>query len=295
MRLLRYGSAGSEKPGLVDKAGQLRDLSNLVDDIAGDVLLPDELVRLGELEHGRLPVVTGAPRIGPCVGAVGKIIGVGLNYSDHAAESNMAVPDEPILFMKPSSAIVGPNDNVEIPLGSKKTDWEVELGVVIGLPAKYVPQERALQHVAGYCVVNDVSEREFQLERGNHWDKGKGHDTFAPIGPWLVTADEVPDPQALDLWLEVDGHRYQNGNTSTMVFGVAHLVSYVSQFMSLHPGDVIVTGTPPGVGLGQKPPIYLEPGQVMRLGIEGLGVQEQRTVRALPVSSQPGPIISVAE
>jgi len=295
MKLLRYGSAGSEKPGLVDKAGQLRDLSDLVDDIAGNALLPDELVRLGELEHGRLPVVTGTPRIGPCVGAVGKIIGVGLNYSDHAAESNMTVPDEPILFMKPSSAIVGPNDNVEIPLGSKKTDWEVELGVVIGLPAKYVPQERALQHVAGYCVVNDVSEREFQLERGNQWDKGKGHDTFAPIGPWLVTADEVPDPQALDLWLEVDGHRYQNGNTSTMVFGVAHLVSYISQFMSLHPGDVIVTGTPPGVGLGQKPPKYLEPDQVMRLGIEGLGVQEQRTVQTLPVSSQPGPIASVAE
>jgi 2-keto-4-pentenoate hydratase/2-oxohepta-3-ene-1,7-dioic acid hydratase in catechol pathway len=220
------------------------------------------------------------PRIGPCVGSVGKIVCVGLNYSDHAAESGLPVPDEPVLFMKATSAICGPYDNVEIPRGAEKTDWEVELGIVIGRPAKYVSQDQALSHVAGYCVVNDVSERAFQIERGGQWDKGKGHDTFGPLGPWLVTTDEVPDPQDLHMWLDVDGKRYQDGSTRTMIFSVAHLVSYISQFMSLQPGDVISTGTPPGVGLGQKPPLYLKPGQTMRLGIAGLGEQRQTTVAA---------------
>lgn len=280
MKLLRYGASGTERPGLIDEMGRIRSLEGEVSDISGSVLRPDGISRLSRIEPDSLPLVAGQPRIGPCIADVGKIIGVGLNYSDHAAESNMAVPEEPILFMKPSSAIIGPYDDVEIPIGSGKTDWEVELGVVIGLPGRYVPEEDALRHVAGYCIVNDVSEREFQLERGDQWDKGKGHDTFAPIGPWLVTADQVADPQSLDLWLEVDGHRYQNGNTRTMIFSVAYLISYISRFMSLHPGDVIATGTPPGVGLGQKPPTYLKPGQVMRLGISGLGTQEQRTVPA---------------
>lgn len=280
MKLLRYGASGTERPGLIDEMGRLRSLEGEVSDISGSVLRPDGISRLSRIEPDSLPLVAGQPRIGPCIADVGKIIGVGLNYSDHAAESNMAVPEEPILFMKPSSAISGPYDDVEIPIGSGKTDWEVELGVVIGLPGRYVLEEDALRHVAGYCIVNDVSEREFQLERGDQWDKGKGHDTFAPIGPWLVTADQVADPQSLDLWLEVDGHRYQNGNTRTMIFSVAYLISYISRFMSLHPGDVIATGTPPGVGLGQKPPTYLKPGQVMRLGISGLGTQEQRTVPA---------------
>ncbi len=226
-----------------------------------------------------LPIVEGKPRIGPCVGSVGKVICVGLNYSDHAAESGMPLPDEPILFLKATSSIVGANDDIEIPSGSEKTDWEVELGVVIGEPGKYISPEQALQHVAGYCVINDVSEREYQLERGGQWDKGKGCDTFAPIGPWLVTADEIPDPQDLEMWLEVDGRRYQNGTTRTMIFGVAQLVTYISRFMSLQSGDIISTGTPPGVGLGQRPnPIYLRPGQTMRLGISGLGVQQQRTI-----------------
>lgn len=285
MKLLRYGPAGAEKPGILDSEGQLRDLTSVIADVGGAALLPATLAKLKALDTGGLPRVAGTPRIGPCVGAVGKIIGVGLNYSDHAAESNMAVPTEPVFFMKPASAIAGPNDDVEIPRGSQKTDWEVELGVVIGRPAKYVSPGRALEHVAGYCIVNDVSERAFQLERGTQWDKGKGHDTFAPIGPWLVTADEIPDPQSLDLWLEVDGHRYQNGNTRTMVFNVAQLVSYISQFMSLRPGDVISTGTPPGVGLGQKPPKYLRPGQTMRLGISGLGEQKQKTVPATDIES----------
>ena len=244
-------------------------------------LLPDSLEHIASLDRDDLPLVEGNPRIGPCVGNVGKIIGVGLNYADHAAEANMPVPSEPPLFLKPSSAIVGPNDDVEIPLGSEKTDWEVELGVVIGEPAKYVSRERAMRHVAGYCIVNDVSERAYQLERGGQWDKGKSHDTFAPLGPWLVSPSEIPDPQNLDLWLEVDGHRFQNGNTRTMIFGVAHLISYISQFMTLQSGDVISTGTPPGVGLGQKPPKYLKSGQTMRLGITGLGVQQQRTVLAI--------------
>ncbi|MCH9693315.1 MAG: fumarylacetoacetate hydrolase family protein [Gammaproteobacteria bacterium] len=295
MKLVRFGAVGAEKPGLIDAVGQLRDLSEIVSNISGNTLLPDELSRLSSLIVDRLPVVNGTPRLGPCVGGVGKIIGVGLNYSDHAAESNMEVPEEPILFMKPSSAIVGPYDNVEIPLESKKTDWEVELGVVIGLPGKYIPEAQSLKHVAGYCVINDVSEREFQLERGNQWDKGKSHDTFAPIGPWLVTSDEVPDPQALDLWLDVDDRRYQSGNTRTMVFGVAHLVSYISKFMSLQPGDIISTGTPPGVGLGQAPPTYLKAGQTMRLGIEGLGIQEQLTVPAMLDDSHDDSSISAAQ
>ena len=280
MKLVRFGQPGREKPALLDRQGRLRDLSQHVPDIAGAALLPEALDRLRRLDPASLPEVPGNPRIGACVGAVGKIVCVGLNYSDHAAESGMAVPTEPVLFLKPSSAICGPFDDVEIPRGSEKTDWEVELGVVIGRTAKYVPEDRALEHVAGYCVVNDVSERAFQLERGGQWDKGKAHDTFAPIGPWLVTADEIEDPQQLDLWLEVDGKRFQDGNTRTMVFGVAHLVSYISRFMTLQPGDVISTGTPPGVGLGQKPPLYLHAGQTMRLGIAGLGEQRQRTVAA---------------
>jgi 2-keto-4-pentenoate hydratase/2-oxohepta-3-ene-1,7-dioic acid hydratase in catechol pathway len=280
MKLLRYGEPGRERPGLVDETGQLRDLSGVVRDIGGDALLPQNLERLRALDPKTLPPVEGTPRIGPCVGGVGKFVCVGLNYSDHAAESGLPVPSEPVLFMKATSAICGPNDDVEIPRGSEKTDWEVELGIVIGTPAKYVSEADALSHVAGYCVVNDVSERAFQIERGGQWDKGKGCDTFGPIGPWLVTADEVPDPQGLHMWLEVDGHRYQDGSTRTMVFGVAHLVHYISQFMSLQPGDVISTGTPPGVGLGQKPPVYLRAGQTMRLGIQGLGEQTQTTVPA---------------
>jgi 2-keto-4-pentenoate hydratase/2-oxohepta-3-ene-1,7-dioic acid hydratase in catechol pathway len=280
MKLLRYGDPGRERPGLLDADGRIRDLSSVVPDIAGTTLLPENLARLRDTDVSGLPEVPGNSRIGPCVGSVGKIVCVGLNYSDHAAESGLPVPDEPVLFMKATSAICGPYDNVEIPRGSEKTDWEVELGIVIGRPAKYVSQDQALSHVAGYCVVNDVSERTFQIERGGQWDKGKGHDTFGPLGPWLVTTDEVPDPQDLHMWLEVDGKRYQDGSTRTMIFGVAHLVSYISQFMSLQPGDVISTGTPPGVGLGQKPPLYLKPGQTMRLGIAGLGEQRQATVAA---------------
>ena len=281
MKLVRYGTKGQEKPGALDAQGHLRDLSAHLGDINGAALAPATLEQLRRLDLAALPLVPGTPRLGPCVGQVGKMICVGLNYSDHAAESNMAVPTEPVLFMKASSAIVGPNDDVEIPPGAEKVDWEVELGVVIGQEARYVSKERALDHVAGYCVVNDVSERAYQLERGGQWDKGKGCDTFGPLGPWLVTRDEVADPQALDLWLEVDGKRYQNGNTRTMVFDVATLVSYISQFMSLQPGDVISTGTPPGVGMGQKPvPVYLRAGQTMRLGISGLGEQQQRTVPA---------------
>jgi 2-keto-4-pentenoate hydratase/2-oxohepta-3-ene-1,7-dioic acid hydratase in catechol pathway len=281
MKLLRYGPRGGERPGMLDDNGRVRDLSAHVPDIGGPALHPEQLGRLKALNEASLPIVHGEPRLGPCVGGVGKIICVGLNYSDHAAESNMPVPAEPVLFMKATSAIIGPNDDVEIPLRSEKTDWEVELGVVIGKPGRYIAETRALEHVAGYCVVNDVSERNFQLERGGQWDKGKSCDTFAPMGPWLVTADEIPNPQSLDLWLEVDGRRYQSGNTRTMIFGVAQLVSYISQFMSLQSGDVISTGTPPGVGLGQKPPVYLEPGQIMRLGIAGLGEQVQRTVSAV--------------
>lgn len=278
MKLIRYGSAGLEQPGVLDANGVLRDLSGVIPDVSGDVLLPETLAKLQSLDLTALPQVQGTPRIGPCVARVGKFICVGLNYSDHAAESGMAVPKEPVLFMKATSAIIGPNDDVEIPRNSEKTDWEVELGVVIGKPAKYVSEADALSHVAGYCVVNDLSERAFQLESTGQWVKGKSADTFGPIGPWLVTADEVPDPQALSLWLEVDGHRFQNGSTSTMVFSVAQLVSYISNYMSLQPGDIISTGTPPGVGLGQKPPRYLKAGEVMTLGIDGLGTQRQKTV-----------------
>ncbi|MGN6260848.1 MAG: ureidoglycolate lyase [Ralstonia sp.] len=281
MKLLRFGPNGQEKPGLLDATGTLRDLSGIVDDIAGNVLSDTFLAKLRDVDPTTLPAVSGQPRIGPCVGRVGKFVCIGLNYADHAAESGLPVPAEPVVFNKWTSAICGPNDDIEIPRGSVKTDWEVELGVVIGKAAKYVDEANALDYVAGYCIVNDVSEREWQIERGGQWDKGKGFDTFGPLGPWLVTRDEVPDPQALDLWLEVDGHRYQNGNTRTMVFGVAQLVAYLSRCMSLQPGDVISTGTPPGVGLGIKPnPVYLKPGQTMRLGIAGLGEQLQRTVSA---------------
>src|SRR5579862_3261024 len=278
MKLLRYGPPGGERPGLLDHSGRVRDLSMHITDVSGSFLLPSSLAALQALDWATLPEVAGTPRLGPCVASVGKIIGVGLNYRDHAAESNMPVPTEPPLFLKATSAIVGPNDDVQIPPGSEKTDWEVELGVVIGKPGRYIPNHQAWGHIAGYCVVNDVSERAYQLERGTQWDKGKGCDTFAPIGPWLVTPEEIPDPQNLDLWLEVDGHRFQNGNTRTMIFGVGYLVSYISQFMSLHPGDIISTGTPPGVGLGQKPPRYLHSGQTMRLSVTGLGTQRQRTI-----------------
>ena len=285
MKLLRYeapdsGNSGSkEKPGMLDGAGVLRDLSGMADDIAGETLLPENIERLRKTDPASLPEVEGTPRLGPCVGQVGKFICIGLNYSDHAKETGMSIPPEPIIFAKATSAICGPNDDVIIPRNSVKTDWEVELGVVIGKPAKYVDEASALEHVAGYCVINDVSEREFQIERSGQWIKGKSCDTFGPIGPWLVTPDEVGDPQNLDLWLEVDGKRYQNGNTSTMVYGVAHLIHYLSQFFTLHSGDIISTGTPPGVGMGQKPaPIYLRSGQKMSLEIEKLGVQNQSGV-----------------
>jgi ureidoglycolate lyase len=281
MKLLRYGPKGQEKPGLLDAEGKIRDLSTIVDDIAGATLTDAGLAKLRATDIATLPVVDGSPRIGPCVGRVGKFVCIGLNYADHAAESNLPVPTEPVIFGKWTSAICGPNDDVEIPRNSVKTDWEVELGVVIGKEAKYVDEASALDYVAGYCVINDVSEREWQLEHGTQWDKGKGFDTFGPIGPWLVTKDEVADPQKLDLWLEVDGHRYQNGNTKTMVFTVAQLVAYLSKVMSLQPGDVISTGTPPGVGMGVKPnAIYLKAGQTMKLGIQGLGEQTQKTVAA---------------
>ena len=279
MKLLRYGLPGQEKPGLLDAEGGIRDLTGIVPDIAGEALTDAGLKILSALDASKLPKVAGTPRLGPCVGQVGKFICIGLNYADHAAESGAQVPPEPVIFMKATSAIIGPNDLVEIPRKSRKTDWEVELGVVIGKAAKYVSEADAMAHVAGYCVINDVSEREFQLERSGTWDKGKGCDTFGPIGPWLVTRDEIPDPQNLDLWLSVDGRKYQNGSTKTMVYKVPFLISYISQFMSLQPGDVISTGTPPGVGMGQKPePIYLKPGQEMHLGITGLGEQRQRTV-----------------
>ena len=284
VKLLRYGPPGQEKPGLLDDQGRVRDLSGLVPDVAGAALLPDSLARLRGVDPATLPLVSGVAqqdlRLGPCVGQVGKFICIGLNYSDHAAESGMAVPPEPVVFNKWTSAIVGPDDDVEIPRGSVKTDWEVELGVVIGKPGRYIDEANALSHVAGYCVINDVSEREYQLDRSGTWDKGKGCDTFGPTGPWLVTADEVPNPQNLKMWLEVDGKRYQDGSTATMVYGVAFLISYLSRFMSLQSGDIISTGTPPGVGLGQKPPVYLRAGQTMRLGIEGLGTQTQKVVQA---------------
>ena len=279
MKLLRYGIPGKEKPGLLDETGVIRDLSKLVGDIADETLLPENIERLRNYDPLSLQKVEGTPRLGPCVGKVGKFICIGLNYSDHADEAGMTVPPDPIIFSKATSAICGPNDDVIIPRNSVKTDWEVELGLVIGKPAKYVDEASALDHVAGYCVINDISEREFQLERSGQWVKGKSCDTFGPIGPWLVTPDEVGDPQNLDLWLEVDGNRYQNGNTRTMIFGVAHLIHYLSQFFTLHSGDIISSGTPPGVGMGQKPePIYLRAGQKMQIGIKKLGVQTQNLV-----------------
>jgi len=280
MKLLRYGNAGSERPGLLDSNGKLRDLSAHVADIDGDTLQPATLNALRQLDPHSLPLVSGEPRLGACVARTGKFICIGLNYADHAAETGAEIPKEPVVFSKWTSAIVGPNDDVEIPRDSVKTDWEVELGVVIGTGGRYISEADAMAHVAGYCVINDVSEREFQIERGGTWDKGKGCDTFGPIGPWLVTADEIPDPHQLNLWLEVDGTRYQNGNTRTMIFRIPEIISYLSRFMSLQPGDIISTGTPPGVGLGQKPPRYLKAGQVMHLGIEGLGEQRQKTVQA---------------
>ena len=279
MKLLRVGAPGQEKPAILDADGKARDLSSVISDIAGDALLPESLAKIAAIDPATLPELADG-RIGPCVGQVGKFICIGLNYSDHAAESGLDVPKEPVIFMKATSAICGPDDTVLIPRKSVKTDWEVELGVIIGKGGVYIDEADALDHVAGYCVVNDVSEREFQIERSGTWDKGKGCDTFGPIGPWLVTRDEVADPQDLKMWLEVDGHRYQDGSTSTMVFGVKHLVSYVSQFMSLQPGDVISTGTPPGVGMGQKPPTYLKGGETMELGIEGLGQQRQKVGKA---------------
>jgi len=280
MKLLRVGPAGSEKPALLAADGTYRDLSSVVPDIAGAALTPEGLDKIRAADWKSLPTLDKGQRIGPCVGNVGKFMCIGLNYADHAAETGAQIPKEPILFMKATSAIIGPNDDVVIPKTSLKPDWEVELGVVIGKKASNITEAEALDHVAGYCVVNDVSERHYQSERGGQWTKGKSPDTFGPIGPWLVTKDEVADPQSLKLWLEVDGHRYQNGNTKTMIFGVAHIVAYLSEFMSLFPGDVISTGTPPGVGMGIKPaPIWLKPGQTMHLGIDGLGEQQQR-VRA---------------
>ena len=278
MKLLRIGDPGAERPAILDPDGKARDLSGYVDDIAGAALSDEALDRLRAVDLDALPILEG--RIGPCIGRTEKILCIGLNYSDHAAETGAEPPEEPIFFFKAPSAICGPDDEVLIPRNSVATDWEVELGVVIGAEARYVSKADAMAHVVGYCVANDVSERDFQLHRGGQWAKGKSADTFAPIGPWLVTRDEIPDPQALGMWLEVDGHRYQDGSTATMIFGVAHIVSYVSQFMTLKPGDVISTGTPPGVGLGQKPPVYLKAGQRMRLGIEGLGEQNQKVGQA---------------
>lgn len=280
MKLLRVGPKGSEKPAILAKDGTIRDLSGVVPDIGGTTLLPEGLARIASTDIDLLPKLEASERIGPCVADVGKFICIGLNYADHAAETGAPIPEEPIIFMKATSAIIGPNDDVIIPKNALKPDWEVELAIVIGKEARYVEEADALDHVAGYCVCNDVSERHFQTERGGTWDKGKGADTFGPIGPWLVTKDEVPDPQNLSMWLEVDGKRYQDGSTKTMIFGVEKVVSYVSQFMSLQPGDIITTGTPPGVGMGIKPePVWLKPGNVMHLGIEGLGEQRQN-VRA---------------
>lgn len=279
MKFLRYGETGQEKPGLLDADGNIRDLSAHVSDLSGAVLNPEALVKLSSLDVNALPKVEGNPRLGPCVAGTGKFICIGLNYADHAAESGMAVPPEPVIFMKATSAIVGPNDDLLIPRGSEKTDWEVELGIVIGKTAKYVSEEDALDYVAGYCTLHDVSERAFQIERAGQWTKGKSCDTFGPTGPWLVTKDEVADPQNLKMWLTVNGETMQDGSTKTMVYGVRHLVSYLSQFMSLQPGDIISTGTPPGVGMGMKPPRYLKAGDVVELGIEGLGSQKQN-VRA---------------
>ncbi|WP_114284417.1 fumarylacetoacetate hydrolase family protein [Candidatus Halocynthiibacter alkanivorans] len=282
MKLLRYGPAGQEKPGLLDDQGRVRDLSDIIPDVAGAALLPETLAKIAALDVQDLPLVEGVPqqdlRLGACVGNVGKFICIGLNYADHAEEAGMDIPPEPVIFNKFTSAIVGPDDDIQIPRASVKTDWEVELAVVIGKGGSYIDEADALDHVAGFCVVNDVSEREFQIERAGTWDKGKGCDTFGPTGPWLVTPDEAGDFDSLAMWLEVDGKRYQNGSSATMVYKIPHLISYCSQFMSLQPGDIISTGTPPGVGMGQTPPVYLKGGEVVRLGIEGLGVQTQKVL-----------------
>ena len=279
MKLLRFGEVGAEKPGLLDSDGNIRDLSAHIDDVAGANLSPEALAKLSAVDVNSLPLVNGSPRLGPCVAGTGKFMCIGLNYSDHAAETGATVPPEPILFMKASSAIVGPDDTVEIPRGSVATDWEVELGVVIGKTAKYVSEEEALDYVAGYCLCNDVSERDFQTKRSGQWTKGKSCDTFGPTGPYLVTKDEISDPNNLAMWCDVNGHRYQDGSSKTMVYQIAFLVSYLSQFMSLQPGDIISTGTPPGVGMGQDPQVYLKPGDVIELGIEGLGTQRQDVVQ----------------
>lgn len=281
MKLVRYGARGMEFPGVVDLEGRIRSLAGIIPDIAGPALFPRSLAHLGRIDHESLPLVEADVRTGPCVGNVGKFVCIGLNFSDHAAESGMEVPEEPVLFMKATSSISGPYDDVVLPRGEAKADWEIELGVVIGKPAKYVTVDEARSHIAGYCVVNDLSAREAQLEGTGQWVKGKSADTFAPIGPWLVTIDEVGDPQDLDMWLEIDGHRFQDGSTRTMIFGVDELVSYVSQFMSLQPGDIISTGTPPGVGLGLDPQVWLQPGNVIKLGISGLGVQKQKVVEPI--------------
>lgn len=285
MKLLRYGPAGAEKPGLLDDAGRVRDLSGVVADIAGDTLRPEGLKALHALDPETLPLVAGTPqddlRLGACVGGIGKFVCIGLNYADHAEEAGMPIPEEPIIFNKWTSAVVGPNDDIQVPRGSVRTDWEVELGVVIGAPGAYIDEARAMDHVAGFCVINDVSERDFQLNRAGTWDKGKGCDTFGPTGPWLVTLDEIADMDNLDMWLEVDGKRMQTGSTATLIFKIPHLVSYCSQFMSLQSGDVISTGTPPGVGMGQNPQQFLHGGEVVTLGIAGLGVQTSKVKAAL--------------
>ncbi|HBS22506.1 MULTISPECIES: fumarylacetoacetate hydrolase family protein [Thalassospira] len=280
MKLLRFGAAGAEKPGLLDPDGVIRDLSAVIEDFNPDTISDATFAKIAALDPKNLPAVSGNPRIGACIAKPGKFICIGLNYSDHAAEAGMQVPPEPIIFFKATSAVCGPNDDIEIPRGSEKSDWEVELGIVIGKQAKYVTEAEALAHVAGYCVVNDVSERAFQLEYAGQWVKGKSHDTFGPIGPWLVTRDEIANPQNLRLWLELNGERVQNGSTATMVYGVAHLISYLSKFMTLQPGDIITTGTPPGVGMGMTPQRFLKPGDIMQLGVEGLGSQRQKTVQA---------------
>ena len=284
MKLARFGAPGRERPGLVDATGRLRDLSAHLGDVDAEALAPGVLATLAGIEPSSLPLVEGTPRFGVPVAGVGKFIAIGLNYADHAAESNLPIPKEPVVFLKTTSSLSGPNDEVMLPQGSTRSDWEVELGIVIGRRAAYVSEAAALDHVAGYCLVNDVSEREYQIDRGGTWDKGKGCDTFGPVGPWLVTKDEVPDPQALDMWLDVNGTRMQTGSTRTMIFGVVHIVSYLSRFMTLHPGDIITTGTPPGVGMGVKPQaVYLKPGDVMALGIAGLGEQRQSVVAWHPV------------
>ena len=280
MKLLRFGNSGQEKPGIIDNDGNIRDLSGVIDDINGSTISPDGLNKINQIDISSLPIVSNNPRIGPCVGSVGKFLCIGLNYSDHAAETGAEAPPEPILFQKATSAIIGPNDDVEIPKNSNATDWEVELGIIIGKKAKYIAEGTSQDYIAGYCVVNDVSERDFQAKRAGQWTKGKSCDTFGPIGPYLVTKDEVSDPQDLSMTLDVNGKRMQDGSTKTMIFSVNHIVHYLSHFMSLNPGDVIATGTPPGVGLGMKPPVFLKSGDTMKLSIEGLGEQNQKCIQA---------------